>query len=97
MTIPTHIENFVVELEDGAQTGVLVASDDIVIGVLGVSDPLKREAAIVIEGLGKMGIKPVMVTGDNWRTAQAVAKEVITDLVTPFLSIDILCIPCLLS
>ncbi|CAO2839574.1 unnamed protein product [Amaranthus hypochondriacus] len=81
VTIPTHIENFVVELEDGAQTGVLVASDDIVIGVLGVSDPLKREAAIVIEGLGKMGIKPVMVTGDNWRTAQAVAKEVgITDV-----------------
>ncbi|XP_057534558.1 copper-transporting ATPase RAN1-like isoform X2 [Amaranthus tricolor] len=86
VTIPTHIENFVVELEDGAQTGVLVASDDNVIGVLGVSDPLKREAAIVIEGLGKMGIKPVMVTGDNWRTARAVAKEVITDLVTPFSS-----------
>lgn len=80
MTIPTEIESILVELEEGAQTGVLVACDDVPIGVLGVADPLKREAAVVIEGLGKMGITPVMVTGDNWRTAKAVAKEVITDL-----------------
>ncbi|GFZ06056.1 copper-exporting ATPase [Actinidia rufa] len=39
-------------------------------------DPLKREAAVVVEGLTKMGVKPVMVTGDNWRTARAVAREV---------------------
>lgn len=76
VTIPTEIESILVELEEGAQTGVLVACDDVPIGVLGVADPLKREAAVVIEGLGKMGITPVMVTGDNWRTAKAVAKEV---------------------
>lgn len=78
VTISTQIEKFLVELEEGAQTGVLVACDDVVIGVLGVADPLKREAAVVIEGLVKMGITPVMVTGDNRRTAQAVAKEVTT-------------------
>lgn len=76
VTVPTHVEKFLVELEEGAQTGVLVASDDVLIGVLGVADPLKREAAVVIEGLVKMGIRPVMVTGDNRRTADAVAKEV---------------------
>ncbi|KAF2304631.1 hypothetical protein GH714_036842 [Hevea brasiliensis] len=75
ITIPTHVENFVVELEESAKTGILVAFDDNLIGVLGVADPLKREAAIVIEGLQKMGVKPVMVTGDNWRTARAVAQE----------------------
>lgn len=74
--IPTHVENFVVELEESAKTGILVAYEGNLVGVLGVADPLKREAAIVIEGLGKMGVIPVMVTGDNWRTAQAVAKEV---------------------
>ncbi|PQP96458.1 hypothetical protein Pyn_15828 [Prunus yedoensis var. nudiflora] len=74
--IPTHVENFVVELEESAKTGILVAYEGNLIGVLGVADPLKREAAIVIEGLHKMGVIPVMVTGDNWRTAQAVAKEV---------------------
>ncbi|XP_058731255.1 copper-transporting ATPase RAN1-like [Vicia villosa] len=76
INISTEVENFVVELEESAKTGILVACDGILIGVLGVSDSLKREASVVIEGLQKMGITPVMVTGDNWRTARAVAKEV---------------------
>ncbi|GAU39102.1 hypothetical protein TSUD_320770 [Trifolium subterraneum] len=74
--ISTEVENFVVELEQTAQTGILVSYDDILIGALGVADPLKREAPVVIEILQKMGVIPVMVTGDNWRTARAVAKEV---------------------
>ncbi|XP_031278477.1 copper-transporting ATPase RAN1 [Pistacia vera] len=76
ITIPTHAESYLVELEESAQTGILVACDDNLIGVLGVADPLKRESAVVVEGLMKMGVRPVMVTGDNWRTARAVAKEV---------------------
>ncbi|KAM7530304.1 hypothetical protein LguiB_033714 [Lonicera macranthoides] len=63
------------DLEESAKTGILVAYDNVLIGVLGVADPLKREASVVVEGLRKMGVKPVMVTGDNWRTAQAVARE----------------------
>ncbi|KAL5578253.1 hypothetical protein UlMin_019952 [Ulmus minor] len=74
--IPDNVENFVVELEESAKTGILVAYDGSLIGALGVADPLKREAAVVIEGLGKMGVVPIMVTGDNWRTARAVGKEV---------------------
>ncbi|KAL6561848.1 serine/threonine protein kinase Ran1 [Orobanche gracilis] len=81
VAIPNYVENFVVELEESAKTGVLVAYDNEITGVLGVADPLKREAPVVIEGLIKMGVNPVMVTGDNWRTARAVAKEVgITDV-----------------
>lgn len=76
VAIPTDTENFMVELEESAKTGILVAYDAVLIGILGVADPLKREAAVVVEGLMKMGVKPVMVTGDNWRTAHAVAKEV---------------------
>ncbi|XP_024974245.1 copper-transporting ATPase RAN1-like isoform X2 [Cynara cardunculus var. scolymus] len=76
IAIPTNIENFVVDLEENAKTGILVAYDSVLIGVVGVADPLKREAAVVVEGLKKMGVRPIMVTGDNWRTARAVAKEV---------------------
>ncbi|KAK4420983.1 Copper-transporting ATPase RAN1 [Sesamum alatum] len=76
VAIPDHVENFVVDLEESARTGILVAYDNDLIGVLGVADPLKREAAIVVHGLLKMGVNSVMVTGDNWRTARAVAKEV---------------------
>ncbi|TKY59689.1 Copper-transporting ATPase RAN1 [Spatholobus suberectus] len=76
INISKEVENFVVELEESAKTGILVAYDYVLIGVLGIADPLKREASVVIEGLWKMGVIPVMVTGDNWRTARAVAKEV---------------------
>ncbi|KAG4114476.1 hypothetical protein ERO13_D12G047100v2 [Gossypium hirsutum] len=76
VSISAHVEQFVVDLEERARTGILAAYDGNVIGVLGVADPLKREAAVVVEGLQKMGVRPVMVTGDNWRTAQAVAREV---------------------
>ncbi|KAG5395242.1 hypothetical protein IGI04_025205 [Brassica rapa subsp. trilocularis] len=76
ITIPDHVEKFVEELEESAKTGVIVAYSGQLVGVMGVADPLKREAAVVVEGLLRMGVRPIMVTGDNWRTARAVAKEV---------------------
>ncbi|KAL0912279.1 hypothetical protein M5K25_018241 [Dendrobium thyrsiflorum] len=76
LPVPLEAENFLVELESNGKTGVLVAYDGIFTGALGVADPLKREASVVVEGLKKMGVKPVIVTGDNWRTARAVANEV---------------------
>ncbi|CAK9228419.1 unnamed protein product [Sphagnum troendelagicum] len=39
------------------------------------SDPLKQEAAVVVEGLKSMGIKCILVTGNNWQTARSVADE----------------------
>ncbi|CAL5023736.1 unnamed protein product [Urochloa decumbens] len=76
VNIPDEAEHFLVDMELSAKTGILVAYDDGFIGLIGITDPLKREAAVVVQGLKKMGVHPVMVTGDNWRTAQAVAKEV---------------------
>ncbi|KAF5180924.1 Copper-transporting atpase, partial [Thalictrum thalictroides] len=75
VTIPMEAEDFITEIEENAKTGILVAYNDDLIGVLGLADPIKREAAVVVDGLRKMGVRPVMVTGDNRRTAQAVAKE----------------------
>uniref|UniRef100_A0A1J3GQ07 Copper-transporting ATPase RAN1 n=1 Tax=Noccaea caerulescens TaxID=107243 RepID=A0A1J3GQ07_NOCCA len=76
ITIPDHVEKFVADLEESAKTGVIVAYDGVLVGVMGIADPLKREAIVVVEGLLRMGVTPIMVTGDNWRTARAVAKEV---------------------
>lgn len=74
--IPQEIEEYLQGIEVKARTGVLVALDGELMGVIAISDPLKVEAAVVIEGLQKMGIRCVMITGDNARTAEAVAKEV---------------------
>ena len=76
VTIPPEAGNFLVDLESNAKTGILVAYDGDFVGLMGITDPLKREAAVVVEGLKKLGVHPVMLTGDNWRTARAVAKEV---------------------
>nr|POF22538.1 copper-transporting atpase ran1 [Quercus suber] len=46
-------------------------------------DPLKREAAVVVEGLKKMNVMPVMVTGDNWRTAREVGIQDVMAEVMP--------------
>ncbi|CAA2995088.1 copper-transporting ATPase RAN1 [Olea europaea subsp. europaea] len=75
--IPSLVEKFVVDLEESARTGILVIYDNNLIGVLGVAETLKREAAIVVEDLIKISKNPIMVTGDNWRTAQVVG---ITDV-----------------
>uniref|UniRef100_A0A0C9RMF9 TSA: Wollemia nobilis Ref_Wollemi_Transcript_10952_4028 transcribed RNA sequence n=1 Tax=Wollemia nobilis TaxID=56998 RepID=A0A0C9RMF9_9CONI len=75
ISIPSIAEEYLVGMEKQARTGILVTIDKKLAGILAVSDPLKREAAVVIEGLKKMGVHPIMVTGDNWTTARAVAKE----------------------
>ncbi|KAF3499496.1 hypothetical protein F2Q69_00041786, partial [Brassica cretica] len=76
ITIPDHVDKFVGELEEGARTGVIIAYSGELVGVMGIADPLKREAPMVVELLRRMGVRSIMVTGDNWRTARAVAKEV---------------------
>ncbi|CAH8360320.1 unnamed protein product [Eruca vesicaria subsp. sativa] len=76
ITIPDHKENFIEELEESAKTGVIVVYNGELFGVMGVADPLKREAVVVVEGLLRIGVRRIMITSDNWRTTRAVAKEV---------------------
>eukprot|EP00252_Welwitschia_mirabilis_P000318 TRINITY_DN10353_c0_g1_i1.p1 TRINITY_DN10353_c0_g1~~TRINITY_DN10353_c0_g1_i1.p1 ORF type:complete len:421 (-),score=89.04 TRINITY_DN10353_c0_g1_i1:80-1270(-) len=64
------------EIEENAQTGVLVSIDGELIGIIAISDPVKPEAHDVVEILKSMNIRSLMVTGDNWGTANAIAKEV---------------------
>ncbi|KAK2989094.1 hypothetical protein RJ640_018883 [Escallonia rubra] len=74
--IPLDAEEMLAEVEGFAQTGILVAIDGELIGVLAISDPLKPSAREVISILKSMKVKSIMVTGDNWGTAKSIAKEV---------------------
>ena len=49
------------------------------IGILGISDPIKKTTSEAIEALHKMGIKVVMLTGDNRKTAEVIGKELNID------------------
>ncbi|MDR7400956.1 MAG: cation-translocating P-type ATPase [Armatimonadota bacterium] len=62
------------ELQDRGQTTVLVAVDGRPTGVLGIEDPLKRDAAETVDELRKRGRRIVLLTGDDRRTAQVVAQ-----------------------
>jgi Cu+-exporting ATPase len=66
-------------LRDDGQTVMFVAVDNIVVGLLGVADPIKDSAAQAIEQLHAEGIRIVMLTGDNQKTAMAVANHLHLD------------------
>ncbi len=79
--VPAGLERILAKLESQAKTAVVAAVDGRAAGVLAVSDPIKpggREAVAVLRALG---MTPVMLTGDNERTAQAVARAVGIDRV----------------
>ncbi|MGV3714310.1 heavy metal translocating P-type ATPase [Pseudolysinimonas sp.] len=62
-------------LASAGMTVVVVEADGAVVGLIGVRDELRPEAAETIRMLRAQGIEPVMLTGDNARTAQALAAE----------------------
>ncbi|MCR4260905.1 MAG: heavy metal translocating P-type ATPase [Candidatus Colwellbacteria bacterium] len=71
------------------KTPIILATKNEVIGVVMVADAIKPEAVEAVENLHKLGIKIIMLTGDNKNTALAIAKEVgIDDVVAEVLPDD---------
>jgi Cu2+-exporting ATPase len=63
------------ELAAAGNTPMYVAIDGAAVGVVAVADAVKPSARIAIERLGALGIEVAMITGDNQRTAEAVARR----------------------
>ncbi|QLZ57918.1 Zn(II)/Cd(II)/Pb(II) translocating P-type ATPase ZntA [Citrobacter freundii] len=63
------------ELENAGQTVVLVLRNDAVLGVLALQDTLRDDALTTINELHQLGVKGVILTGDNPRAAAAIAGE----------------------
>lgn len=62
-------------LADSGKTPMLFAHDGRLLGVIAVADTVRSDSASAIDDLKRMGINVVMVTGDNERTARAVAQQ----------------------
>lgn len=72
-------DNLANGLRDEGQTVMFVAVDGKLAGLIGVADPIKETTPDAIHTLQKLGLKVIMVTGDNKRTANAVAGKVHVD------------------
>ena len=73
--IPEDLKKEASRLQENAQTTVWAGVNGNAIGVLGIADPIKETTRQAIRELHAMGLKVIMCTGDNWRTAKSVAHE----------------------
>ena len=74
VSTPPHIDE-IRNLESQGKTVVLIADVEGLLGAIGVADTLKENSAEAVESLQRMGIEVYMMTGDNERTAQAMAAQ----------------------
>lgn len=74
--IPSNFATQALEFENKAQTVIWFAKTNQVIGIFGVADAVKPTSKKAIEQLQQMGIEVAMLTGDEEKTAQAIAKQV---------------------
>jgi Cu+-exporting ATPase len=78
-TLSDELKRQAYRLQEQAQTTVWVALDGHAVGVLGIADPIKPTTRTAIRALHDMGLKIIMCTGDNRRTAESVACELEID------------------
>ncbi|HWC68405.1 MAG TPA: heavy metal translocating P-type ATPase [Acidimicrobiales bacterium] len=76
LRVPPELETAKGAAEDAGRTAVLAAWDGEVRAVLVVGDTVKPSSAEAVAELGALGLRPVLVTGDNARSARAVAAQV---------------------
>ncbi len=72
----TPFESTITALEEAGKTAMMVAEGRRLIGIIAVADEIKEDSPKAVALLKKMGIIPYMITGDNERTAKAIAAKV---------------------
>jgi P-type Cu+ transporter len=74
--VPDEVKRQAESLYDQGKTLAFVAANGKVAGIIAVADQIKENAPKAVKKLRDMGLKVVMITGDNKRTAEAIAKQV---------------------
>ena len=75
------LETQATPLQDEGQTVMFVAIGDRAAGMIAVADPIKKSTPEAVRELQRLGLKVIMLTGDNERTARGVAKKLGIDQV----------------
>ena len=74
-----HIEDQISSLEEEGKTAMITSIDGQASGIIAVADQIKETSLKAIEDLQSMGLEIYMITGDNERTARAIANKVNID------------------
>ena len=69
-----HVEEILARLESEGKTPVILTDENQALAVLGVADTLRETSVAAVKELHKLGVRTVMLTGDNQKTAEAIAK-----------------------
>lgn len=78
--VTDEVQALLEQLEAQAKTAVVLATDKQALAVLAVADTVRESSKLAVAELKRLGVEPVMLTGDNRKTAEAVAAQVgITD------------------
>jgi Cu+-exporting ATPase len=75
ISLPGGLKKKADDLQQKACTVIWIAADGQIAGLLGISDPIKKTTPNAIRQLHRMGLKIIILTGDNQKTARAIAKE----------------------
>ncbi|XP_022358477.1 copper-transporting ATPase 2 isoform X3 [Enhydra lutris kenyoni] len=76
LTISSDVSDAMANHELKGQTAVLVAIDGVLCAMIAIADAVKQEAALAVHTLKSMGVDVVLITGDNRKTARAIATQV---------------------
>ncbi|XP_053908198.1 copper-transporting ATPase 2 isoform X2 [Cuculus canorus] len=74
--IANDVNDAMTDHETKGQTAILVAIDGVLCAMIAIADTVKQEAALAVHTLKNMGIDVVLITGDNRKTAKAIATQV---------------------
>ena len=75
LEMPKQAKQAITKLSEEGKTPILISHGDKIVGILGLMDRPKDDAQKAIKALNKMEIETIMITGDNEKTAQSIAKK----------------------
>ena len=75
VNVPKEMDKKAQELAEQGKTPLLFAKNDKLLGIIAVADVIKEESGQAVKELHDMGVRVVMLTGDNERTAKAIGRQ----------------------